>query len=35
MLQVAFIPSAEDIEAVSSAMAKMRTRVGSQLTWLR
>jgi hypothetical protein len=35
MLQIAFIPSAEDMEAVSSAMAKMRTRVGSQLTWLR
>jgi hypothetical protein len=35
MLQAAFIASAEDVEIVSAAMAKLRTRVGSELSWLR
>ena len=35
MLQVAFLASPEYVEEASAAMAKMRLRVGSEMSWLR
>jgi predicted regulator of Ras-like GTPase activity (Roadblock/LC7/MglB family) len=35
MLQVAFLASQEHVEDASAAMARMRQRVGSEMSWLR
>ncbi|MEI6797506.1 MAG: hypothetical protein WCK39_11635 [Methanomassiliicoccales archaeon] len=35
MLQVAFLASPDHVENASAAMAKLRLRVGSEMSWLR